>query len=62
MAHDLGQPLSSMIHNADALRAMIDADRAPSDTMREILTDIRTQSVQAVRSLPPVTQPEGEVR
>ena len=49
IAHELGQPLSSMIHNADALRAMIDADRAPSDTMREILTDIRTQSVQAAQ-------------
>ena len=49
IAHELGQPLSSMIHNADALRAMIDADRAPSDTMREILTDIRAQSVQAAQ-------------
>ena len=47
IAHELGQPLSSMIHNAQALQAMMDADRAPSDTMREILTDIRTQSVQA---------------
>ena len=28
---------------------MIDADRAPSETMREILTDIRTQSVQAAQ-------------
>ena len=28
---------------------MIDADRAPSDTMKEILTDIRTQSVQAAQ-------------
>ena len=49
IAHELGQPLSSMIHNAQALQAMIDADRAPSDTMREILTDIRTQSVQAAQ-------------
>ena len=49
IAHELGQPLSSMIHNAEALRAMIDADRAPSDTMKEILTDIRTQSVQAAQ-------------
>ena len=36
-----------MIHNAEALRAMVDADRATSDTTREILTDIRTQGVQA---------------
>ena len=49
IAHELGQPLSSMIHNAQALQAMIDANRAPSDTMREILTDIRTQSVQAAQ-------------
>ena len=49
IAHELGQPLSSMIHNAQALQAMIDADRAPSDTMREILTDIRAQSVQAAQ-------------
>jgi signal transduction histidine kinase len=49
IAHELGQPLSSMIHNAQALQAMVDADRAPSDTMKEILTDIRTQSVQAAQ-------------
>ena len=49
MAHELGQPLSSMIHNAEALRAMVDADRATPDTSREILTDIRTQGVQAAQ-------------
>ena len=49
MAHELGQPLSSMIHNAEALRAMIGADRATSDTTTEILTDIRTQGVQAAQ-------------
>ena len=49
IAHELGQPLSSMIHNADALRAMIDADRATSDMMKEILSDIRAQSVQAAQ-------------
>jgi C4-dicarboxylate-specific signal transduction histidine kinase len=49
IAHELGQPLSSMIHNAEALQAMIDAERATSETMKEILTDIRTQSVQAAQ-------------
>ena len=49
IAHELGQPLSSMIHNAEALQAMIDADRAPTATMKEILTDIRSQSVQAAQ-------------
>ena len=49
IAHELGQPLSSMIHNAEALAAMIDADRATSDVTKEILSDIRTQSVQAAQ-------------
>jgi C4-dicarboxylate-specific signal transduction histidine kinase len=49
IAHELGQPLSSMIHNAQALEAMIDANRAPSETMKEILGDIRSQSVQAAQ-------------
>ena len=49
IAHELGQPLSSMIHNAEALQAMVDADRATSDTTTEILTDIRTQGVQAAQ-------------
>ena len=33
IAHELGQPLSSMIHNAEALQVMVDADRATSDTI-----------------------------
>ena len=49
IAHDLGQPLSSMIHNAQALEMMIAADRATPDTIREILSDIRSQGVQATR-------------
>jgi signal transduction histidine kinase len=49
IAHELGQPLSSMIHNAQALRAMVDADHVPSETMKEILSDIQTQSVQAAQ-------------
>ena len=49
IAHEIGQPLSSMIHNAQALQMMIAADRAPSDTMREILSDIRSQGVQATQ-------------
>jgi signal transduction histidine kinase len=49
MAHELGQPLSSMIHNAEALRAMVDANRATPDTTREILADIRTQGVMAAQ-------------
>ena len=49
IAHELGQPLSSMIHNAQALQMMITADRATPDTIGEILTDIRSQGVQATQ-------------
>ena len=49
IAHELGQPLSSMIHNAQAGRMMITADRATPDTMGEILSDIETQGVQATQ-------------
>ena len=49
IAHEIGQPLSSMIHNAQALQMMIAADRATPDTMGEILSDIRSQGVQATQ-------------
>lgn len=47
IAHELGQPLSSMIHNAQAGRMMITGNRAAPDTMGEILSDIESQGVQA---------------
>ena len=47
IAHELGQPLSSMIHNAEALEMMITADRATPGTIAEIVSDIRSQGVQA---------------
>jgi signal transduction histidine kinase len=47
IAHELGQPLSAMIHNAQALQMMVSANRAPSDTMGEILSDIQAQGAQA---------------
>ena len=47
IAHELGQPLSSMIHNAQAGRMMITANRATPDTIGEILSDIETEGVQA---------------
>jgi signal transduction histidine kinase len=47
IAHELGQPLSSMIHNAQAGRMMLAADRATPDTIGEILSDIETEGVQA---------------
>ena len=49
IAHELGQPLSSMIHNAQAGRMMITADRLTPDTMGEILSDIETEGVQATQ-------------
>jgi len=49
IAHEIGQPLNSMIHNAQALQMMITADRATPDTMGEILSDIRSQGVQATQ-------------
>ena len=49
IAHELGQPLSSMIHNAQAARMMINADRATTDTVCEILSDIESEGVQATQ-------------
>ncbi len=47
IAHELGQPLSAMIHNAEALQMMVTANRATPDTIDEILSDIQAQGVQA---------------
>ena len=49
IAHELGQPLSSMIHNTQALQMMIAADGAAPETMGEILSDIRSQGAQATQ-------------
>ena len=49
IAHELGQPLSAMIHNAQALQMMVSANRAPSGTIAEILSDIQTQGVKATQ-------------
>jgi C4-dicarboxylate-specific signal transduction histidine kinase len=49
IAHELGQPLSAMIHNAQAARMMITANRATPDTMGEILSDIESEGVQAAQ-------------
>ena len=49
IAHELGQPLSSMIHNAQAGRMMITASRATPDSVNEILSDIESEGVQATQ-------------
>ena len=47
IAHELGQPLNAMIHNAQAARMMI--DRATPDTIGEILSDIEREAAQAAQ-------------
>src|SRR5688572_1233319 len=49
IAHELIQPLSSMIHNAKAARRMITADSATPDTVGEILSDIESEGIQATQ-------------
>lgn len=49
LAHELGQPLSSMIHNARALQMMIAAGQTAPDTTAEILSDIQTQGARATQ-------------
>lgn len=49
LAHELGQPLSSMMHNATALQRMVAANRATPDTIEEVLSDIRTQGAHATQ-------------
>ena len=47
IGHELGQPLGSIVSNAQALQMMITASRATPETIGEILTDIQTQGVRA---------------
>jgi signal transduction histidine kinase len=47
ITHELGQPLTSIANNAHALQMMVSANSATSDTVGEILSDIRTQGVRA---------------
>ena len=49
MAHELTQPLSSMMHNAQALQMMATANGATPDTIKEILSDIQTDGVLAAQ-------------
>ena len=50
IGHELGQPLGSMMHNAQALQMMVTAKRATSDTIEEILSDIQAQARAPRRS------------
>ena len=49
IAHELGQPLSSIIHNAQALQLMASGNRATSDTIGEIVSDIQAQGLRATQ-------------
>jgi signal transduction histidine kinase len=49
IAHELGQPVSSMMHNAQALQKLIIAKRATPDTIGEILADIEAEGVLATQ-------------
>ena len=49
IGHELGQPLGSMMHNAQALQMMVNAKRATSDTIEEILSDIQAQGARATQ-------------
>ena len=49
IAHELGQPLSAMIHNVHLGRMMITVNRATPDTMDDILSDIEREAVQATQ-------------
>jgi signal transduction histidine kinase len=47
IAHELGQPLSAMLHNAEALQMMVNANNATPDSIEEILSDIHTEGIRA---------------
>jgi signal transduction histidine kinase len=49
IGHELGQPLGSIIHNAQALEMMVSANGATSETIGEILSDIQSQGVRATQ-------------
>ena len=49
IGHELGQPLGSIMSNAQALQMMVTANRATSETIGEILSDIQTQGVRATQ-------------
>ena len=41
VAHELGQPSTAIMSNAEAAIALLDSRQAPSNEMREIVTDIK---------------------
>jgi signal transduction histidine kinase len=49
MAHELSQPLNSILHNAQAGEMLLAANRATPEVLQEILADIRTADDRATQ-------------
>ncbi len=49
IGHELGQPLSAILNNVEALQILVATNRVAPDTSREILADIRGEAVVAKR-------------
>ena len=49
IGHELGQPLSSIVHNAKALRTMVTTNRASPDATAAILGDIQGEAALATQ-------------
>ncbi len=47
IAHELGQPLNAILHNAQAGEMLMSSNRATPEMLREILADIRRADVRA---------------
>ena len=47
IAHRLGQPLSAMLHNAEALQMLVNTSRATPEITTEILSDINADGIRA---------------
>jgi C4-dicarboxylate-specific signal transduction histidine kinase len=47
IAHDLSQPLNSILHDAQAASMLVGSNRATPEVLQEILRDIRTADVRA---------------
>jgi signal transduction histidine kinase len=49
IAHELGQPLNAILHNAQAGEMLVASNRATPETLREILGDIRKADLRATQ-------------
>ena len=47
IAHELSQPLNSILHNTQAAAMLVSSNRATPEVLQEILRDIRTADVRA---------------